>query len=84
MIRSVVNMWGALALIALVVGGIYGGFLTPTEAGAMGALGAFLLTIIKGRLNAASMNYALHEAGLITASFFLLFIGAQMYSRMLG
>ncbi len=50
----------------------------------MGALGAFLLTIIKGRLNAASMNYALHEAGLITASFFLLFIGAQMYSRMLA
>jgi C4-dicarboxylate transporter DctM subunit len=83
-IRSLVNMWGALALIALVLGGIYGGFLTPTEAGAMGALGAFVLTIIKGRLNAGSMNYALHEAGLITASFFLLFIGAQMYSRMLA
>ncbi len=84
LLSSLLNTWGPMGLIVLVLGGIYGGFLTPTEAGAVGALGAFVLSLIKGRLNKQTMRYALHEAGLITASFFLLFIGAQMYSRMLA
>lgn len=83
-LRSLRQTWGAIVLIILVLGGIYTGYLTPTEAGAVGALGAFILTWIKGQLSKKSMRYALHEAGLTTASFFLLFIGAQMYSRMLA
>ncbi len=78
------NTWGAASLVFLVLGGIYGGYFTPTEAGAIGAIGAFTLSFIKRRLNKESLQYALHETGLITASFFLLFIGAQMYSRMLA
>ncbi len=81
---SLFNTWGAMALIFMVLGGIYSGFLTPTEAGAMGAISAFVLGVIKKKINKQSIVYALHETGLITASFFLLFIGAQMYSRMLA
>jgi C4-dicarboxylate transporter, DctM subunit len=83
-ISSLLNTWGAMGLVVLVLGGIYGGFLTPTEAGAIGAIGAFILATIKKNISKQSLTYALHEAGLITASFFLLFIGAQMYSRMLA
>ena len=41
-------------LVALVLGGIYGGYFTPTEAGAAGALGALLISLAKRRLTWAS------------------------------
>lgn len=42
-LRAIASCWAVLALIVLVVGGIWGGFFTPTEAGAVGAAGGFLL-----------------------------------------
>lgn len=72
-----------LALIALVLGGIYGGFFTPTEAGAIGALGALLLVIMRRRFTPRSLLEALLETGRSCASIFFLLITAQMYSRML-
>jgi len=83
-IRALKDTWGVIGLILLVLGGMYGGLLTPTEAGAAGAMGAFLLAIIKGRFTGKEMKRSLHETGLVTASFFLLFIGAQLFSRMLA
>lgn len=83
-ISTLSQTWGAGLLIFLVLGGIYGGFFTPTEAGAVGAIAALILALVKRRLDKTSLQYALHETGLITASFFLLFIGAQLYSRMLA
>ena len=71
-------------LIALVLGGIYGGLFTPTESGAVGALGAFLLAIVKRRLTFAKLWRVLVETGHITASIAALAIGATMYSRMLA
>ena len=83
-IRALKDTWGIIGLILLVLGGMYGGLLTPTEAGAAGAMGAVLLAIIKGRFTGKEMKRSLHETGLVTASFFLLFIGAQLFSRMLA
>jgi C4-dicarboxylate transporter DctM subunit len=83
-LRSLLDTWGVFALIVLVLGGIYAGFLTPTEAGAVGATGALLMSLLKRRMTAANMRHSLLETGLTTASFFLLFIGAQMFSRMLA
>jgi C4-dicarboxylate transporter DctM subunit len=71
------------ALIVLVLGGIYGGIFTPTEAGAIGCVGALLVMILKGHFNLKNLMYPLMETGLTTASVFLLFIGAQMFGRML-
>lgn len=71
------------ALIGLVLGGIYGGFFTPTEAGAVGALGAILLMVARGRFTPRSLIEALLETGRSCASIFFLLISAQMYSRML-
>ena len=71
------------ALIALVLGGIYGGFFTPTEAGAIGALGALVLILLRGRFTQASLMAMLLDTGKACASIFFLLITAQMYSRML-
>jgi C4-dicarboxylate transporter DctM subunit len=83
-IQVLKDTWGVVALILVVLGGMYAGFLTPTEAGAAGAIGACILAIVKGRFRITSMHHALRETGLVTASFFTLFIGAQLFSRMLA
>lgn len=72
-----------IGLICLVLGGIYSGFFTPTEAGAMGAFGAFLLCIAKRRLNIKGLWNLLLDTGYITVSVFFILVTANMYSRML-
>ena len=71
------------ALIALVLGGIYGGLFTPIEAGAIGALGALALILLRGRFTAQALMTMLLDTGKACASIFFLLITAQMYSRML-
>ena len=81
--RTLFRPWAFLVLIALVLGGIYIGWFTPTEAGAIGAMGAFLLSAIKRQLSVTALWNVLLETGYSTASIFFLLITAQMYSRML-
>ncbi len=73
-----------IVLVALVLGGIYGGIFTATEAGAVGAFGAMLVAMAKRKLDLASFWRLLMETGHITASICFLVLGASMYSRMLG
>ncbi|MBU2410105.1 MAG: TRAP transporter permease, partial [Gammaproteobacteria bacterium] len=47
------NVWAPLVLFIFVIGGLYGGFFTPTEAGGVGASGAFILGVLRGRLDRA-------------------------------
>jgi C4-dicarboxylate transporter DctM subunit len=79
----VIKILPIFALIALVLGGIYGGFFTPTEAGAIGALGALALILLRGRFTQAALMAMLLDTGKACASIFFLLITAQMYSRML-
>ena len=81
--RTLVTPWAVVGLIILVMGGIWGGLFTPTEAGAVGAAGGFLLVVIKGKFNLRNLWNVLLDGGQTTASIFLLLICAQMYSRML-
>lgn len=71
-------------LIALVLGGIYGGLFTATEAGGVGALGALVLTLAKGELNRANLWEALSETGHVTAAICFLLVSAHIYSRMIA
>lgn len=73
-----------IILIMLVLGGIYGGFFTPTEAGAVGALGALVIALVKKSLNKSVLWNVLSETGHIVASLLLLIVAATMYSRMLA
>ncbi|TCT03986.1 TRAP transporter large permease [Aquabacter spiritensis] len=79
----ILKIWPIFALIGLVLGGIYGGLFTPTEAGAIGALGALVLMVLRGRFSGGGVVEILLETGKACASIFFLLITAQMYSRML-
>ena len=71
-------------LVGLVLGGLYGGIFTPTEAGAIGALGAIVMAFVKRRLTPKVLWQVTIETGHITASICFLIIAATMYSRMLA
>lgn len=71
-------------LIALVLGGIYAGWFTPTESGAVGALGALVLTLGKRQLTWARLWQVLVETGHVTVSILFLLIAANIYGRMLA
>lgn len=87
-LMSVGRMAGKLLpialLVALVLGGLYGGLFTPTEAGAVGAAGALVLALAKRRLGWSGLWQVLVETGRITAAVCFLIIAASMYSRMLA
>jgi len=72
-----------LLLIFVVLGGIYGGIFTATDAGAVGALGALALALARRRLTPAIFWKVLIETGRITVSVLFLIIAANIYSRML-
>lgn len=74
---------GILSLIGLVIGGIWGGLFTPTEASAFGVMGALLLGIAKGMRGPALLQ-AIYDAGKTTAPIIFLLITASMYSKLLA
>ncbi len=73
-----------LCLIVLVLGGLYGGFLNPTEAGAVGALGALIIALARRSLSGRSFWNLLVETGQITVSVLFLIMAATFFSRMLA
>jgi C4-dicarboxylate transporter DctM subunit len=71
-------------LIIVVLGGIYTGFFTASEAGATGALIAYILSLFRGRIGWKHFKEILIDTGHITANILFLIMAASMYSRMLG
>ena len=69
-----------LALIFLVLGTIFLGIATPTEGGAMGAVGAMGLAAMKGRLNLGVVRQALESTTRLSAFVMFILIGARMFS----
>jgi len=69
-----------LALIFLVLGTIFLGIATPTEGGAMGAVGAMLLAAMKGRLNMAVITQALASTTRLSAFVIFIILGARVFS----
>lgn len=69
-----------LALIFLVLGTIFIGVATPTEGGGMGALGALVLAIIKGRLNLSLTRQAMESTLKLSAFVIFILIGARVFS----
>ena len=73
-----------LLLVVLVLGGLYSGFFTPTEAGAVGAAGAFLIAVIRRRLTWRKLWSVLTETGYVSVAVLFLIAAASLYSRMLA
>jgi tripartite ATP-independent transporter DctM subunit len=67
-------------LIVLVLGSIFGGWATPTEAAGVGAFGALLLAWFNGRLSLKSLNEMIESAALTNALVFFIFFGATLFA----
>ena len=73
-----------LILVTLIMGGIYGGFYTATEAGGIGAFAALILALLRRSLSPKTFWGVLVETGHVTAAICMVVIAAGMYSRMLA
>jgi len=69
-----------LLLIGAVLGSILAGYATPTEAAALGALGAMALALYKGKLNFSQLRQVAYGTTEISAMVFLILIGASLFS----
>lgn len=76
--------WPVLILFVLVIGGIYGGVFTPTEAGGIGAFGALVIGLIKRQLSRSSFADALMETARTTAMIIILLVGAFVFNAFLA
>ena len=83
-LRSLSGVWGILALFVLVIGGIYLGVFTPTEAAGVGAFGSFIIALLKRTLDRDTVVQCLMATGKTTAMIFLIIIGAELLSRFLA
>ena len=80
---QIVGAVGVLGLVLLVIGGLWGGLFTPTEAAGFGTIGALILGIAKGMRHREIMQ-AIYSAARTTGPIMMLLISATMYSRLLA
>jgi len=78
------KVWSVLLLFALVMGGIYGGIFTPTEAAGVGATGGFLFALARGTLPFKALVHVLVESARTTAMLFTIVIGAAIFANFLN
>lgn len=79
--RSLIGVFPALLLIVVVLVGIYTGWVTATEGGALGAIGALLVGWAFGGLRGAGVLVALRKTVELTASLFIIVIGAAILTQ---
>jgi tripartite ATP-independent transporter DctM subunit len=82
--RTLRDTWPVLVLILLMMGGIYGGIFTPTQGGAVGAIGALLIALAraKGRWK-GWLPQSLSEAASISCLIFTILLGGLLFSRLI-
>ncbi len=78
------DVWGVLVLFVIVMGGIYGGVFTSTEAAGVGACGAFLFAWLRRRLTWAVLSSVLVESARTTGVLFLVLIGALIFANFIN
>lgn len=83
-ISALAGVWETLAVFLLVMGGIYLGFFTPTEAGAIGATALFLTALVKRKLTWRNLFASLQEAVRISVMVLFLVSGANVFSYFLA
>lgn len=77
------DIWAVTLLFVFIIGGLYGGLFTATEAGGMGAAGAFVIAVARRRLSHAQFMTSLLESLRTTAAVFTILIGALLFGYFL-
>ncbi len=83
-IRALWGIWETLIVFTVVMGGVYKGIFTPTEAGAVGATMLLLAAMLKGKLNKTVLFEALREAMRVSVMVLTLVAGANIFSYFLA
>ncbi len=83
-IASLKSTWIVLLLFVLVIGGIYLGWFSPTEAAGVGAFGAFVFGLARRRLGWREFKSSLAETGKTTAMVFIIIMGAMVLGYFLA
>lgn len=83
-IRSLAGVWPLFAVIFIILGGVYFGWMTPTEAGAMGAFVVLMLAIARGNMRLMDLKEALYETSKLTVMIFTIIWGVMIFVRFLG
>ena len=82
--HAILNIWPVLLLIVVVFGGLFSGFFTATEAGAVGAIGSIVISAATGRLTFTIFKTSMIETLMTSSSLFIIGVGASMFTRFLG
>jgi C4-dicarboxylate transporter, DctM subunit len=77
------DVWAMLLLFIFVIGGLYGGLFTPTEAGGVGAIGALLIGVARGKLTGVEIRRSLLQAVRTAAAVLTVLIGALLFGYFL-
>lgn len=80
---SLKNTWAMVVLFIVIMGGIYMGVFTPTEAGAIGAFGALLITTLSKKISWFSFKTSIYETVQLSTMIMFMFIGAYILLRFL-
>lgn len=83
-LRDLARVWPVMAIFLLVIGGIYSGIFTPTEAAAVGAVSTGLLALVRGRLGWAVLRESLLDTAVTTGMIFLIVLGADLINIFLA
>lgn len=78
--RALLGVWPVLLLFGVVLGGMYVGFFSPTEAAGVGAFGAILISFLLGRMDRKGFFSAVRETALTTGMIFMILIGAGIFN----
>jgi tripartite ATP-independent transporter DctM subunit len=83
-LASLKDIWATLLLFVIVIGGIYGGFVTVVEAASLGVVGALAIGVVRGRLPWPMIGECLVEALRTSAAIFMLIIGVFLFQYFLA
>jgi len=78
--KALLGVWPVLLLFGVVLGGMYVGFFSPTEAAGVGAFGAILISFLLGRMDRKGFFSAVRETALTTGMIFMILIGAGIFN----
>jgi tripartite ATP-independent transporter DctM subunit len=83
-VKALRELWAFSLLVFLILGGIYFGFFSPTEAAGVGSVGAVLITLLRGKFSFKSLLAALDDSASTTVSLVAILIGSLIFANLVN